>query len=83
VNMLGGERDAEPVIAVLKGGLNSRSKLLPIQRVPYGFPGGALALLVKEGRCHQKGRGCLKAKAFIHFFPLAVASHQFQAGGSK
>jgi len=55
--MLGGERDAEPVIAVLKGGLNSRSKLLPIQRVPYGFPGGALALLVnkKEGAIKKGG----------------------------
>jgi hypothetical protein len=47
VNMLGGERDAEPVIAVLKGGLNSRSKLLPIQRVSSGFLGGALASLIQ------------------------------------
>jgi hypothetical protein len=48
LSQLSGRRgEGELFIVVLEGGLNSRSKLLPIQRVSSGFLGGALASLIQ------------------------------------
>jgi hypothetical protein len=55
LNQLSGRRgEGELFIVVLEGGLNSRSKLLPIKKVPSGFLGGALASL--SGRSYEEGR---------------------------
>jgi hypothetical protein len=42
-----------------EGGIskNSRLELLPIQKVPYGFLGGALALFTLAGGIKREGKG--------------------------
>jgi hypothetical protein len=63
-NLVGGEAEMSCSQLYWRGGLNSRSELLPIKGFLYGYPGGALASPMVDA---------VKREGFDP--PLAAASH--------